>query len=158
MRKKVKAVDLYALVVGGVVALGAALTGLLGIAGHNLLFADPAAGTGQGTETFVTEGLIFHGTLIVGLPVATFVSVWRGRAAALTQGAAAVVLHWTLAFGLGGAMLTSLPGGSADIADLFFMLSPGFLSCQAVAATVAWLVARIGSRQPVTGSGVTSRI
>lgn len=151
MKMQAKALDVRALGAGAVVSLGAVIAGLLGVVGHNLVFFAPAVSAGEGIGAVLTEGLIFLGILIVGLPVATFVSIWRSRAAALTQGTAAVLLDWALAFGVGGGALTALPGGSADIFELFFMLSPAFLACQVVAGAVAWLVTRVGLRSDHSG-------
>jgi hypothetical protein len=74
--------------------------------------------------------------------LATFVSVWRGNAAAMSQGMVATVFDLALGLGLTGTALTLLPGGSPEVYWLLFRLSPVFLIGQLVAAVVAWLLIR----------------
>lgn len=143
---KIQKVDPPALAAGGLVAVGAVVVALLTILVHNLFFYDSTASAERGIAAAFTDALIFLGLLVVGLSAGTFLSVWRGTAPARNQATAAVVLHWLLCCGLGGAALAVLPGGSFSIFVLLVKLSPVFLFCQVVAALLAWLGTRLSTR------------
>jgi hypothetical protein len=149
MTDRAKALDAPALRFGAVVALAAAAVGVLASLAHNLVFYDAGAGADEGAANIFAEGLIFLGVLLGGLPAATFLAVWRGRARgayAITQGAAATVLCCALGLGVGGGVLALLPGGSAAVFGLLLMLSPVYLGLQALAAIAAWVGAGIARR------------
>lgn len=143
MTDKSTALDPRALRFGAAVALAATAAGLLAGVGHYQVFYDTNASADEGAANIFLEGLIFLGILLAGLPVATFLSVWRGRANAVTQGLIAILACWVIGFGLGGTVLTVLPGGSTDVFGLFVTLAPVYLLCQVVAVAVAALARRM---------------
>jgi hypothetical protein len=153
MADRTGVLDPRALRFGAVVTLVATAAGLLGAVAHHVIFFNANASSDAAVANVFTEGLIFLGVLLVGLPAATFLSVWRGRAYAASQGAVATVLGCALGLGLGGGVLTVLPGGSPEVFGLFFTLSPVYLCLQALAALAAWIGSLVRRRDSRTRQG-----